>query len=126
MSALHPTISIRDLKPSIKRQQEQPRSRVPGDSVAFGSEGAEIPYAYVIEPAGFGKRLRMKMHFTVSESHGLSAMEDVISLQATVPGLGGKRWWFVCPTCRKRREKLALGETQGRFLCGKCIKDGQQ
>jgi len=43
--------------------------------------------------------------------------EETIRLTRTVPGYGGKRCWFRCPLCNRRRAKLYF---VGRFACRDC------
>jgi len=43
--------------------------------------------------------------------------EETIWLTHTVPGYGGKRSWFRCPMCNRRRAKLYF---VGRFACREC------
>ena len=43
-----------------------------------------------------------------------------ISLQTTRPHLGGLRWWFTCPLCRWRSQKLYHPPGRDRFGCRRC------
>ena len=48
--------------------------------------------------------------------------EYTISLQTTKPHLGGLRWWFTCPLCRRRAQKLYHPPGGDRFGCRDCHK----
>ena len=43
-----------------------------------------------------------------------------VFLDATRPRFGGLRWWFKCPQCRQRAQKLFLPPRSPRFACRKC------
>jgi len=48
--------------------------------------------------------------------------EYPVDLQTTRPHLGGLRWWFVCPLCQGRAQKLFLPPDADRFGCRTCHK----
>ena len=43
-----------------------------------------------------------------------------IILDATKPNYSGLRWWFLCPTCRRRTSKLYLPPKSWYFACRAC------
>ena len=43
-----------------------------------------------------------------------------VFLETTQPQLGGLRWWFQCPLCRRRVQKLFLPRGARRFACRHC------
>jgi hypothetical protein len=45
-----------------------------------------------------------------------------VDLQTTRPHLGGFRWWFLCPLCQGRAQKLFLPPDADRFGCRQCHK----
>lgn len=59
-----------------------------------------------------------------AESEGQTT-EQLVNLAVTVPHFGGRRYWFVCPSCRRRVRKLYhyvafFGERRG-FACRLCL-----
>lgn len=48
------------------------------------------------------------------------AVATVIELDKTIPFFGGIRWWFVCPSCKRRAAKIYLPFRDDRFLCRHC------
>lgn len=42
-----------------------------------------------------------------------------INITPTHPNYGGLRWWFVCPSCHKRKRTLFL--FKGDYHCRKCL-----
>ena len=115
-------IYISDILSAIKRQQAQPRSRVPGGGIARRPDGDEIIFGYIIEPGGFAHRLKLRMRYTVpNAAWGPAPIDDVLHLLATTPGFGGKRWWLTCPVCMGRKAKLGLLENRGQFMCKRCL-----
>lgn len=42
----------------------------------------------------------------------------------TVPGLGGRRWWFLCPRCQKRVGVLYVPVAGWAWSCRRCSKRG--
>jgi hypothetical protein len=48
--------------------------------------------------------------------------EYPVDLQTTRPHLGALRWWFVCPLCERRAQKLFLPPDAERFGCRQCHK----
>jgi len=49
----------------------------------------------------------------------IEGREESIRLAHTVPGYGGKRSWFRCPMCNRRRAKLYF---VGRLACRECAR----
>jgi hypothetical protein len=48
------------------------------------------------------------------------AVAAVIELDKTIPFFGGVRWWFVCPSCKRRAAKLYIPMRHDSFLCRRC------
>src|ERR1700722_18898824 len=46
--------------------------------------------------------------------------EYPVFLHTTQPHFGGLRWWFGCPLCGRRVQKLYRPESAGRFGCRNC------
>jgi hypothetical protein len=46
--------------------------------------------------------------------------KEIQSLQVTRPNFGGRRWWFTCPRCGRRAQKLYLPPGRGDFACRHC------
>jgi hypothetical protein len=68
-----------------------------------------------------GRTPGIRLHYTAT-SEGQARGETLdywISLDATKPPVGGKRWWFVCP-CGRRVGKLYLPRGERRFGCRHC------
>jgi hypothetical protein len=49
-----------------------------------------------------------------------SFVREQISLIATRPNYGGRRWWFACPACRRRVRRLFMPRSGGEFRCRIC------
>lgn len=47
-----------------------------------------------------------------------SNVETEVTIEATYPHIGGRRWWFICPDCGVRRTRLY--RRQGLLLCRVC------
>jgi hypothetical protein len=47
-------------------------------------------------------------------------MAQNIPLVTTQMHLGGKRWWFLCPDCRRRVGRLHLPYGKSEFFCRRC------
>lgn len=47
-------------------------------------------------------------------------LRDVLTLEAVPQPFGGVRWWFRCPSCRRRRAALYLVPVVHRFRCRQC------
>lgn len=61
------------------------------------------------------------LHLNYRVRWGQGAWEEVsdtIFLSKTMPAKGGFRWWFLCPSCGKRRAKLYL---RTYFRCRACL-----
>lgn len=50
----------------------------------------------------------------------IDVLGQEIRVTTTSCHFGGKRFWFVCPTCNKRAETLYLPPTKNKLLCRKC------
>ena len=49
-----------------------------------------------------------------------ASIQETLALDWTIPHLGGRRPWFLCPGCRRRVALLYLGHS--RFRCRVCLR----
>ena len=47
-------------------------------------------------------------------------LDHPVPMQTTTPYFGGRRWWFTCPSCRRRAKKLYLPPGSWYFRCRTC------
>ena len=47
-------------------------------------------------------------------------VRDALTLEAVPQPFGGVRWWFRCPSCRRRRVALYVVPVLHRFRCRRC------
>jgi len=65
-----------------------------------------------------GPLLRLK--YAIAGEEEAQAVEQVVSLVATMLVSGGKRWWFACPACQARVGVLFLPPGGIHFACRRC------
>jgi len=66
---------------------------------------------------------RPVVHLTYTLSDGRSGdrrFDYPVLLETTRPHLGGLRWWFICPRCGRRAQKLYHPPGGNRFGCRNC------
>ena len=51
---------------------------------------------------------------------GRESLDYPVFLETTQPQFGGVRWWFCCPFCRRRVQKLFLPPRASQFGCRHC------
>lgn len=77
---------------------------------------------------GYGVHVRYEVRHVAEEytirlrySWRERAFDQVVPLISTCPNYGGLRWWFLCPSCRRRVRDLHLySYSWGPFLCRHC------
>jgi hypothetical protein len=57
---------------------------------------------------------------TLHYRQGKIDTQEPIPLEATCPYFGGRRWWFLCPSCSRRVGKLFLSRGAKYFGCRHC------
>ena len=76
------------------------------------------------EVASIGHEGRMdaqSAHLRLYYTHNQTDHIDyIVNFTTTSPNYGGVRYWFICPSCRRRTGKLYLLGDNGYFLCRTC------
>src|ERR1700680_1432502 len=63
----------------------------------------------------------VQLTYTASDRHSAPRHFDYpVLLETTRPHLGGLRWWFTCPRCGRRAQKLYHPPGGSRFGCRNC------
>lgn len=63
---------------------------------------------------------KMVLGYTTDRGDDASAVASVVDLDKTRPHFGGVRYWFICPSCKRRVAKLYVPFRHDRFLCRRC------
>ncbi len=63
-----------------------------------------------------GHHQRVHLTYGLGREH----LDYSVFLETTQPQFGGVRWWFRCPTCRRRIQKLFLPPRASQFGCRHC------
>jgi hypothetical protein len=92
-----------------------PRGRSSGISV----EACEVIDASRWSRAGMIRKGIEKLQLTSTSPNG-EQLEYPVFLAETRPYFGGSRWWFQCPLCRRRVQKLFLPPRGKTFGCRDC------
>jgi hypothetical protein len=88
------------------------QANIPSGVIRWGSQAS---IGFTLGPvAGSGWELRL--NYAV----GAETIALVIWLTATRPHFGGRRWWFLCPSCGRRVGKLYLPPNEKIFACRLC------
>jgi hypothetical protein len=78
--------------------------------------GKEESVILIIEPPGF-----IRLRYTITKKSGEKhKMNYRVYLTTTECNYGGKRYWFLCPSCTERCRILYLHPTGYRFTCRTC------
>jgi hypothetical protein len=77
-----------------------------------------------------GSQSSIRYHVNTTDGHlprvhltyglGREHLDYPVFLETTQPQFGGVRWWFCCPLCRRRLQKLFLPPRASRFGCRHC------
>lgn len=63
------------------------------------------------------------LKYTLSDGHASGALHKFnyrVDLRTTRPYFGGLRWWFTCPLCQRRAQKLYRPPFGDHFGCRHC------
>jgi len=95
-----------------------------GESVlregSTASRGAFVCIGYRVDATDI-TRLVVYLSYTASDRGAAPRhFQYPVFLQTTRPNLGGLRWWFTCPLCRRRSQKLYHPPGRDRFGCRRC------
>lgn len=63
---------------------------------------------------------KMALRYTTNRGEVASSVVSVVDLDKTLPHFGGVRYWFICPSCKRRVAKLYVPFRHDRFLCRRC------
>jgi len=106
----------------------------PGLSVAnlqkyaqIGAEGQICTGSFSWKPSGAnvsytlaGQLLTLSYSARRGPGHDWLDRRDCITLEATRPNYGGRRWWFLCPICARRCSSIYLDSGRLCFSCRQC------
>lgn len=79
------------------------------------SPGSGWNVQYVLRLGDMTGEVEMTYGVKINEIWDL--VDDTVQLVATLPNLGGRRWWFVCPVTGRRAAKLYLFPGHKYFCC---------
>jgi hypothetical protein len=82
--------------------------------------GCQSSIRYYVNTAG-GHHPRVHLTYDLYNL-GREHLDYPVFLLTTQPQFGGLRWWFQCPLCRRRVQKLFLPPRASQFGCRECHK----
>jgi hypothetical protein len=87
-------------------------------SVSEQQPSLEMPNDFCVCASLHFRGIHLRITYTLGRTQ--ERLEYIVSLFATEPHFGGRRWWFGCPQCRRRAQKLFLPPCAIRFGCREC------
>jgi hypothetical protein len=70
--------------------------------------------------ATLGCAPKLVLGYTTDRGEDSSGVVSVVGLDKTLPHFGGVRWWFICPSCKRRAAILYARFGREGFLCRRC------
>ena len=78
-----------------------------------------VGYTYTVRYAVDWDDLSVTLRF--ADSDGVNAVKQHLRLVSSLTRHDGRRWWFTCPFCSRRRGSLHLRGDQELFGCRECL-----
>jgi len=63
---------------------------------------------------------KMALRYATDRVEDANGVASIVELDKTLPHFGGVRYWFICPSCKRRVAKLYVPFRHDRFLCRRC------
>lgn len=112
------SLDVAKLREHIAIVQEGP---YPGSGMTPGyNPWAKPTVSFMVRRVG--KELVVELHELGQGGGQGPTLIDLCSLQFTVPHFGGRRWWLVCPSCKRRCGKLYRPQRFPWFGCQRCLQ----
>ena len=84
------------------------------------SSGISVEACQVIDASRLTREGYLHEGVERLELNSSSGEQCMIFVDKTRPNFGGARWWFQCPTCRRRVRKLFIPPRRRYFGCRNC------